>query len=409
MKRLKVLVSAYYCEPGQGSEEGVGWNLAREIAKYHEVWVLTRTRNSSSIEAERARNGIPNLHFVYFDLHRSVRWWARGQLLEWHLYYYVWQVGIYLRARRLHHEVGFDVVHHVTFVKYWIPSFLALLSVPFVWGPVGGGETAPKAFWRNFSLRGKIHEILRDMGRRLGEHDPFVRVTARRSVLARATTEETAVRMRKLGARNVQVFSQLGLPEEEVDQLGLSPASVENTLRFISIGRLVHVKGFYLGLQAFAKARLPTAEYWVVGDGPERRRLETLTRKLGIEKQVRFWGSLPRRDTLAKLEQSHVLVHPSLKDSGAVVCLEAMAAGRPVICLNLGGPAVQLTRETGIKVPASDPEQTIRDLADAITRLAQDPELRTHMGSAGRRRVREVYSWETKGRLWAELYEEVLG
>ena len=79
-------------------------------------------------------------------------------------------------ARKLHQQVRFDVVHHVTFVKYTMPSFMALLPVPFVWGPVGGGETTPSGFWWSFSLRGKVFEIFRVLARRLGEFDPFVRL-----------------------------------------------------------------------------------------------------------------------------------------------------------------------------------------------------------------------------------------
>ena len=60
--------------------------------------------------------------------------------------------------------------------------------------------------------------------------------------------------------------------------------------------------------------------------------------------------------------------------SGGWTCLEAMAAGRPVVCLDLGGPATQVTEETGIKVPAPVPNQAVSGLAEAMTRLARDSE-----------------------------------
>ena len=176
MTRLKVLVSAFYCEPGKGSEEGVGWNMAREIARHHEVWTLTRLKNRRSIEAEMSRVPVPRLHFVYCDLPSWGRWWARGQLLEWHLYYYLWQIYIYFVARRLHREVRFDLLHHVTFVKYWIPSFLALLPVPFVWGPVGGGESAPRSFWRDFRAKARLSESFAKRGALVGRTRPFGKV-----------------------------------------------------------------------------------------------------------------------------------------------------------------------------------------------------------------------------------------
>ncbi len=84
--------------------------------------------------------------------------------------------------------------------------------------------------------------------------------------------------------------------------------------RLISIGRLLHWKGFHLGLQAFARLakQSPDSEYWIVNEGPEMERLKQLVQRLGISEKVVFWGRLPRlADVHDKLAQSDVLVHPS--------------------------------------------------------------------------------------------------
>jgi len=404
---MKILVSAYACEPGCGSEEGVGWNMALALAKYHETWVLTRTIFRDPIEAEVARNPIQNLHFIYFDpLNWTEDWRGRQGAVQ--LHYYLWQIQAYFVARPLHKQIDFDLVHHVTYVKFWSPSFLALLPIPFIWGPVGGGEQAPKPFWHDFSRWGKVYETLRDLAQRLGEQDPFTRITAQRSILAQATTEETAKRLLKLGATNVQVFSETGLSKPELARLEQCPIPENSPVRFISMGRLLHWKGYHLAVRAFAKAELSAAEYWLLGDGPERERLQALAKKLGVASQVKFWGKLPREQLMDKLGQCHVLVHPSLHDSGGWTCLEGMAAGRPVICLDLGGPATQVTQETGIKVSASDPQETVKGLAEAMTRLAGDSELRVRLGQAGQKRVKEVYDWEVKAEIWVQLYQDVV-
>jgi glycosyltransferase involved in cell wall biosynthesis len=404
----KVLISAYACRPGMGSEPGVGWNIIRQLVKYYDIWVLTREDNRPSIEAELVKNPISRLHFIYCDLPNWAKWWNYKQKGV-QLHYYLWQIIAYIVGRKLHQEVGFDLVHHVTYVKYWSPSFLSLLPVPFIWGPVGGGESAPKVFWEDFSFRGKAYETMRDLARWLGEHDPFVRLTAHRSTLIRVTTEDTAKRLREIGAKNIEIFSETGLAEEEIIRLAQSPSLTNLPVRFISMGRLLHWKGFHLGLQAFALAKLPDAEFWIVGDGPERRRLELLAQKLGIAHQVKFWNRLPRHETLEKLRECVALVHPSLHDSGGWVCLEAMAVGRPVICLDLGGPAIQVTVETGYKISAYNTKQAVHDLAEAMVRLAKDPELRVQMGEAGQKRVKELYSWEAKGQSLAQLYSEIIG
>ena len=311
-------------------------------------------------------------------------------------------------ARSLHQKFDFDLLHHITYGRYWGPSFLVLLPVPFIWGPVAGGEAAPKAFLQNLSLRAKVYETLRDLAHWLGERDPFVRLTARLSALALTTTEETAQRLHQLKAKDVRMFSNVGLPKEEVSRLITLGVSYSSPVRFMSIGRLLHWKGFHLGLEAFAIAKIESAEYWIIGDGPERKQLEALAKKLGIANKVSFWGAIPRDELLSKVRECHVLVHPSLHDSGGWVCSEMMAAGRPVICLDLGGPAIQVTEEAGFKIPAHTPQQVVHDLAEAMFRLAKDPELQMHMGQAGQKRVSEAYSWETKGQLLAQLYEELL-
>ena len=406
---MKVLLSAYSCEPGMGSERGVGWNIVREVAKYHEVWVLTRPDESKeAIEAELARNPIPNLHFVYFTLpfwQDSRKWGQSGGM---QIHYYLWQIQAYFVARKLHRQINFDIVHHVTFVKYSSPSFLSLLPIPFVWGPLGGGESAPKPFWQDFDSKAKTYEIARNITRRLGELDPFVRYTAKKSSAIRATTKDTAERLYHIGADKVEILSQLGLTEVELSELAQYTIPEDAPMRFISIGRLLHWKGFHLGLRAFHQANLPDAEYWIVGDGFEAEKLQLLAQDLGISDRVKFCGPLSRQETLSTLANCHVLVHPSLHDSGGMVCMEAMAAGRPVICLDLGGPAIQVTEGTGFKIDAQTPQQAVADMAESMKKLAGDRELVRNIGQAAQQQVSQNFSWSVFGERLNQLYLEVV-
>jgi glycosyltransferase involved in cell wall biosynthesis len=408
VRRLKVLLSAYACEPGEGSEPGVGWNTAVELARHHNVWVLTRRNNRPVIESELAIRPVPNLHFEYFDLPAWASWWKRGQRGV-QLYYYLWQLGAWSTARGLHASERFDMVQHVTFVRYWTPSLLAFLPVPLIWGPVGGGESMPTTFRNALGSQGRKFEARRDLARRVAECDPLVHMTARRSSLVLATTPGTAERVRRLGARHVEVRGESGLSSAEIEHLQGLTSPETGPLRLISLGRLLHWKGFHLGLQALAHAAVPGAEYWIVGDGPERQRLEVLAAELGVADCVRFWGKLPRSEALARLGESSILLHPSLHDSGGWVCLEAMAAGKPVVCLDLGGPATQVTEDTGVKVPARDPEQVVNDLAVVLERLAGDPELRTRLGRAGRERVVQHFEWGKRAQSLDALYWQVVG
>ena len=408
MPPLKVLISVYACEPEKGSESGVGWNSVCQAARFHEVWVLTRAKNRGSIEASLVIHPIPKIHWIFFDPPGWARLWReeRG-----HYYYCLWQFGAYLVAKNLSKQIGFDLVHHATLVNYWMPSFLAFLPIPFLWGPVGGGESAPGSFWPSFSLRGKAYELLRDLARSLNQLNPFVRATARRAVLGLATTTQTEERLRALGCRKVSIYSEAGLRPEEINWLGKFPIRESAPFRLVSICDLLHLKGFEFGLQAFVRfqSRFPSTEYWIIGDGPERMRLEKLTYTQGVAGKVRFFGMIPRPDVLKTLADCDVLVQPSLHDSGGWVCLEAMAAGRPVICLDLGGPALQVAKETGIKIQVLSPSQAVADLSTAMEELARDPVHRARLGQAGRKRVQRLFNWEEKGEHLASLYAELVG
>jgi glycosyltransferase involved in cell wall biosynthesis len=273
---------------------------------------------------------------------------------------------------------------------------------------VGGGESAPKTFWKDFSLRGKFYETMRSSVRWIGEHDPFVKLTASSSAKIWATTEDTAKRLNMMGVTKLSILSESGLSHDEIKYLSQQSSVTDSSaMRFISMARLLHWKGLHLGIRAFAEANIENAEYWILGEGPERKRLQNLAEELGIASKVKLLGKLPRQEALQTLATSLALVHPSLHDSGGWVCLEAMAVGCPVICLDLGGPATQVSLETGFKVLSSSPEQAVTEISNAMKTLADEPELRHKMSSAGKLRVKQHFNWDVKARYFSDCYEKL--
>ncbi len=415
--RLRVLMNAYACYPGAGSEPGVGWNVAREMARHHEVWVVTYAGWRKRIEAELAERPIMGLHVVYAALPfepaaHVVEGQARSGVSE-QLHYLFWQVAAARRARQLHRAVGFDLAHHVTHVKYWAPSAVRRLGIPYVWGPVGGGESTPAPFYDALGEAGRHYEERRDAARRLGERLPSVRATARGAALAFATTEATAERMRALGARGVEVRSAIGLAGDEIERLAEIEPPFGGPIRFLGIGRQEAWKGYAFAIQAFAEAvrsgdaALDEAELWLVGDGPEHDQLRAAAEAEGVADRVRLFGQVPRAEVSEMLGAAHALVQPSLHDSGGGVCLEAMAAGRPVVGFDLGGTPVQVG-DTGLLVPAETPARAVSALAHALRQLAADAGLRQRLGTAARARA-ATFNWADRVAELAERYREVVG
>lgn len=111
VKPLKILLSAYACEPGKGSEPGVGWNWALSLARRgHQVWVLTRSNNRAAIEqavAEGKQPELVKLNWLYYDVPKWASWWKKGGRGV-HLYYFLWQWGAYLFAKKIHQSVVFE-------------------------------------------------------------------------------------------------------------------------------------------------------------------------------------------------------------------------------------------------------------------------------------------------------------
>jgi len=380
----------------------------RHIADSHDVWVITRKNNQSAIEDELQRNPLAGVNVFYFDLPKWAKFWKKGNR-GIHLYYYLWQIGAYRLMTRLQHEVRFDLVHHITFGTCWFPSFLPKLGVPFVWGTVGGAESCPSSFWSSFSLRGRIQEWMRSVGQMRGYFDPFVRYTARRAAMALAATEETATQLRAMGCKTVTVLPHAALPSDEIEELARKPKRNAEVFRVFSVGRMLHWKGFHLGIDAFAMfhKRFPNSEYWLFGSGPERGNLESRVSELGLQSSVHFFGETPRLELLAKISECDAMLHPTLHDSSGWASVEAMACGRPVICFDLGGPALQVDNSVGYKVPPIEPKQACRDLAEGLWSLAAAPELRWKLGEAARRRVRAEFNWDVKGAQINEIYELV--
>lgn len=399
---MRLLTSAYSCGPHRGSEPGVAWNIIRQLSLHHEVWVLTRYKNQCAIEAEAQKQKL-RIHVIPVDLPWLFRVFKKGQLgLE--LYYYLWQLRAYLKARRALKQHNFQLTHHITFVRYWSPSFLALLPIPFIWGPVGGGESCPDALRSTLTLRGRVYEMLRDLARWAGERDPFVRMTARRALITFATTTDTARRLAGLGCRNVQIMSQVALSETELGALSDRACPYPEPMLILCVGRLLAWKGFHLAIEAFARADIPGAELYIVGNGPERNQLKEQARKLGLRQRVRFLGELPRQEVLELIGRCSALLHPSLHDSGGYVCAEAMAAKRPVICLATGGPEHIVGATGGISIPPHSTTEVVASLAAALTFLVHNPDVHRSMGSDASNQAKKTLTWSVKARIIEEAY-----
>jgi glycosyltransferase involved in cell wall biosynthesis len=396
-----------------------------QLARFHEVHVLTHPSNREGIMNGLKGESPATLRFEYFDL---PRWVGVLRKLQgcFQIYAYLWQIKAYFVARRLHGKIKFDAFHHLTYANDWAASFVgALLPIPYLRGPCGGAQKTPRQFLSEYAWHNRFWERLRaGMGWVL-RHDPFFLLGQSRARKILVCNRESLKALPQRFQQKATLFPVNGISPEDLaliasrngsgasrdDKATGSNRAALNEFRVLSAARLIALKGYGLAIRAFKPfaAKHPDAKMVIVGEGPDLARLQDLVSSLHLSDRVVFPGWMDRNALVADMCSCDVFLFPSLRDGGGAVVVEAMAAGIPVICMDLAGPGMHITEECGIKIPALSPDKTIDLMAQALERLYQDKELRVKMGQAGRARAESAYRWDHLGERLMNIYEEVLG
>jgi glycosyltransferase involved in cell wall biosynthesis len=387
----RIVAFAYACEPDEGSEPEAGWVWARMLARLGDTWVVTRANNRVPIErAVAATPERERLHFVFVDIPPWARFWKKGRR-GIHLYYLLWQIAALRAARRLHREIGFTLVWHVTFANAWFGSLAPLVGPPFVYGPVGGGVgMPPPRLVRRLGSRALRFELARAAAKGLGRYvNPLARLAWARARLVLVQNPETASWLPRRHRGKVSVFPNPVLDAMlERERVGGDPPTA------LFAGRLLAWKGVALAIEAIAS----TTDWRLVvcGEGRDERQIAELAERLGLDGRVRFLGSQPREEVLRLMRsEADVLLFPSLREEAGWVVVEALACGLPVVCLDRGGPRV-LGGDAALAAPLEDDPGLVaaslaRLLEGALPSEAQVRERARHFSTAGTvARLREL-------------------
>lgn len=402
---LRILVSAYACEPDKGSEPGVGWNWAKLIATNNLTWVVTRSNNRESIQNALSLTPNHNLKFIYVDLPKWARFWKSKQRGV-RTYYYLWQFWALSASRKLHRKERFDLAHHVTFVNDWLWSFLALMPIPFIWGPIGSHPPAPFALLPHF--RAKTTEFIRiAIQRTMRTIDPLYWLTA--------------IRARKIIPINKEICGQFPLNLVGQGKAVIEPAIAfedsaftgdersNDTFSVLYVGRFHYTKCPHLAIHAFARfvEHTPDSRLTMIGRGPEEDNLRALAEQLDCSDKISFVPWLAQPDVFSEMSRSDIFLFPSTEGGGMVV-IEAMANRLPVICLDYGGPGEMVCTQCGAKAPTTSADVAVDALHTALTRFHADREALITASDAAAHHARETLSWREKGHRIDAMYEQVM-
>jgi glycosyltransferase involved in cell wall biosynthesis len=402
-ERRNVLMSAYACEPGRGSEPEVGWRWATEMARYHKVTVVTRANNRPAIESALESLPEPHPEFLYYDPPGPwLRWKGRGVPVS--VFYAVWQWGVRRHvAARLN---SYDLVHHVTFNSFRQPGFWWQARPPVLLGPLGGGQICPWPFLRRFGTR-LIPEGFRSLTVLSAPFWPPLHFSFRAAAMILVANGDTARRIPERYRSKVRSMLETGVMPEQVRPP--RPVRREGPVRVLWVSRMEKIKGGSLAVTAYARARQqePRLRLSMVGDGPDAGAVKATAVRLGVASAIEWHGRVSREQLPPLFESHDLFLFTSLRDTSGNALLEAMAASLPAVTLLHHGQAEIATDATAIRVPPTDPETTADALARALVELARDPNRRRCMSVAAHERVLQHYIWPQKAAAMNRIYEEI--
>ncbi len=402
-----ILATTYAVNPYKGSEDGMGWNMVKQIARFNKVIAITRENNRPHIEkymAEFPDSLYQHITFLYFDLPYYQRFWKKGQRGAM-LYFYLWQKAVVSFVKK--QQLQYDIVHNLNFHNDWTPSFLWKLNKPFVWGPVGHHPPVPYAFIKQYPLQELIKDRFTWFVKKLfWKLSPSLKNARNKASIIIAMNSSVNKQLKADAAKVILTPSVSSEAAEEKN-------THHEVFRVMSAGRFVPLKGFDITIRAFASFYHSLNEYdkkrtelILVGDGPYRSFLEKLISNLGLNEAVKIIRWVNRSEMGALYSSSSVFLFPSHEGAGMVVA-EALANSLPVICFNNCGPGEFIDNTCGIKVDYSPYDIAIKKFSLALSELKYNPTRTEQLAAGARNKFTKTFNWNVKGIHFNHIYKKL--
>lgn len=412
---MRVLVSAIACNPYLGSENYFGWAAVKCLGQDHELFVITGSRNRSSLEQARAEGLVPpNVRF--FHAGRSKPWHPNSLLARiqsWMEYLDFIKDSLKV-ARELQKQERFDVVHHVTYSTWRVASPMWQLGIPFVFGPLAGNEPFPFRLFPLLSPVAAAFELARKTSNGVSRFSPKVRRSIRGAAHIFAITEESERLMRALRGSG-EGISRLSPGFYAADNMAefsrfVAGKSTDGLLRLYAAGNLGGQKCIALALQALArvKQRGVGFRYHLGSSGPEIPHLKKLAARLNLKEEVIFGGTMTREDYQQELGKTHVYLLPSMRETVGLTMLEAMMAGCVPIVADNGGPKFSVTPDCGYRIAVSSPRRMAEEIADIIVKIDGDRKIISEKGRMASQRVGIYFAEKNYRQTVNEVYRSVV-
>jgi len=415
MSRLRILVLASFCDPEAISMPYVAYCHAAALGELHDLTLVVGAPVEEKVR--RAKGPFRTVEVIRMPLLERIHAWCfrtifksnfNSQALTAFAYpFYVafeWNAWRQLRRRIFAGE--FDVVLRLLPVSAVnsgpIAFFLRNGPIPFVIGPLNGGLPWPPGFSQLENQKEWVSGL-----RNLYHYLPFSRSTYRHAAAIMPASSQTWA---EFSAYSDKLFF---VPEN-----GVSPSICSNRressgnrgkLGLIFVGGLVPRKACDLALRAVTPLlRSGLASLTILGDGPERSRLEQLSTELQIEQDVTFLGWVSHAEALRRLGTADILVFPSVRDFGGGIVFEALALGAVPLVVDFGGPGDIVIPKVGYKVALTNESDVVIQMDKILTELAGNRTLLEQRRQEGICYARECLTWNAKALRTTEVLNWVV-
>lgn len=410
---LNILINAYAVSPDWGSEQGMGWNWVKAIAKHCRVFVITEGQWKEEIEKAVSKLACKdNVSFHYLPVSERVRrmCWNQG---DWRFYihYAIWQRKALTLARQIMSGHHIDIIHQLNMVGFREPGFLwKIQGIPFVWGPIAGAQTIRLDYLSDETLPKKAAYRLKNLLNRLQfSFSPRVSKALYRSRAIITPIQEMEKMLKGRVSAKVLLIPESGLDGDCVD-FNEMPENDRDCLDILWVGRFIRTKQLSLALEAVA--RIPEdkpVRFHIVGFGSntEEKHLHDLAEKLGVENKCIWYGKTANSEVKEMMKCMDVLLFTSIYEVTSTVVPEAIQARLPIICHDMFGFGPLVSERVGWKIPCISPEESIRRFGSILSRLATDKtelkEMKRNFDPIG-----AFLNYDAKGKAMFELYSSML-
>ena len=406
---MKILINAYACSPGMGSEPGMAWNWVSNLAKFCELHIITEGEFREKIETvvpTLEQGG--NMHFYYNPVSEEIRkmCWNQG---DWRFYKYYreWQWKTYLMAKDICSKEQIDILHQLNMIGFREPGYLWKLSeeneLPFVWGPVDAKDKFPVAYLDGAEVKTKLFMRLKNFltGIQL-RYSGRVKKAARQSSVVFSASSNSQRSFKKYFGIDSPLLNETGC---YIQNHTLEDKTGKDTFDVLWVGKMDFRKQLGLALMSIGKTGNDKIILHIVGGG-EAEQYKSQAAALGIAERCVWHGSVTHDEVQSIMQQSDIFLFTSVAEGTPHVVLEAIGNNLTVVCFDTCGQGDAVNHNVGRKIPLSNPAQSASDFARILNELERDRGLLKKLSANCRQRQIEL-SWEEKAKTMVKWYEKL--